>query len=897
MRRQKATKADVPPRDFRDTFSAKIKGNENGIKYKIPPRAGTVHQSRYSQKHCPLTMNDPQLRYKRSPPVHYEALTYSAGRAVKRYPSSTTSTRSHTSSNTNIQPSPPATIDTSRRRRLRPRHDIHNGSQSPRKKRPDALMDLFKVAASILLLSSSAYTYHDHFKFQPVDEVKAGMKIHGHGMQMPATSWARQHSSSSSSSSLHKNKGSANVNVNKNQEGGVGIQNMQRGDVTMKLPPFIQDQTFGNEYDAYGIAHKFYSNEDGVGSGTRISMPKNAKVPTNAKKIIQAASKLREDFASRYGGEKAARAILQKGISSFAPNNNGMDVGVAYMAKRMQNARDEKRPFTFGFAGYSVTAGRGNYFSQSFPFVMKHLLEPIMEEFGVDIHVINAGIGGVPSFPYGFCLNNFLKEDTSLSTSTSTYPLDVVSWDFSMNEANDAVEGMEAYIRQVLSMDQSVKPMLLVKDTHMAVNRRGLIEQYVKAFSQSHTHTHTGLSPDAIVLHSDPGTEPFLEIEEEARPMGFQKWREFGAPQDAPGKSKHHPAVKEHELLGYMIAMYFLSALELVLAFDMGLAAPEDTIDADILSNLFTSSSTSTTTASTSTLLPAPFFPSEQINKSNPSLSSMLYGTETSDGEWEMDSTTTSCRTSFEPIVGGDLRELITPKSHVNDSLDVMLPKGAMIYSKGWVLDLGDAEKKAKQKLNRHGGLGFVDSKKAYYGVFASGSLQLFLPYRNSDTSTTASTDQGKSLLRGGGGVKILEESPETSPAADVITSIILCESNEKRGPMACNMVTDISYSVGGSKVDTRNVKPIDVPGFTYLGRNICVHIKVPADAKSNYKNDTTNNAGSIGEVGVTLELAVSNKKIRTKEVACNISHVVWQHSKGKRKGSSKVTKITRNKQ
>ena len=123
-----------------------------------------------------------------------------------------------------------------------------------------------------------------------------------------------------------------------------------------------------------------------------------------------------------------------------------------------------------------------------------------------------------------------------------------------------------------------------------------------------------------------------------------------------------------------------------------------------------------------------------------------------------------------------------------------------------------------------------------------------------------------KSSLRGG--QKLSPSQTEIVSAANAFTTIILCESNEKKGPMACNMVTDMSYRVGGSEVETENVKPIDAHGFNYLGRSICVHVKIPSDARTSYNN---------GVNGVTLELSVSNKRIRTKEVACNLSHVVWQ--------------------
>ena len=64
------------------------------------------------------------------------------------------------------------------------------------------------------------------------------------------------------------------------------------------------------------------------------------------------------------------------------------------------------------------------------------------------------------------CLDNFLGND-----------IDVFSWDYSMNEAGGIADGLEAYIRQGLSMRR--QPMLIVKDTsiHIAQERYDLIQR------------------------------------------------------------------------------------------------------------------------------------------------------------------------------------------------------------------------------------------------------------------------------------------------------------------------------------------------------------------------------------------------------------------------------------
>lgn len=85
-----------------------------------------------------------------------------------------------------------------------------------------------------------------------------------------------------------------------------------------------------------------------------------------------------------------------------------------HTANRILEAHKEKRPFKIAFAGYSVTVGRGNYFHQSYPFVLEKIIKEPMKLLGVELEVRNAAIGGIPSFPYGWCLQNFLGADADV---------------------------------------------------------------------------------------------------------------------------------------------------------------------------------------------------------------------------------------------------------------------------------------------------------------------------------------------------------------------------------------------------------------------------------------------------------------------------------------------------
>jgi hypothetical protein len=224
--------------------------------------------------------------------------------------------------------------------------------------------------------------------------------------------------------------------------------------------------------DAYGIAIRLEQAVATLSSSDHHSL--------GLDDFLQEASRLREEFASRYGGETAARFLLQTGLTTFAKINNGTSTksmaipeSIRATARRIRRARDEQRSFEMAFGGYSVTVGRGNYFHQSFPIVLHGILDSSFLKLGAKLKVRNAAIGGIPSFPYGWCLPNFL--------GTSA---DVVSWDYSMNEAGGVAQGLEAYIRHAMYLKQYAPhshndppPMLIVKDTEMAIQRRNLIQQ------------------------------------------------------------------------------------------------------------------------------------------------------------------------------------------------------------------------------------------------------------------------------------------------------------------------------------------------------------------------------------------------------------------------------------
>ena len=326
--------------------------------------------------------------------------------------------------------------------------------------------------------------------------------------------------------------------------------------------------------------------------------------------------------------------------------------------------------------------------------------------------------------------------------------------------------------------------------------------------------------PDPLVLHTDPAVERFLAMPESFRPLGFRDWRVFGAPKGAPGQAAHHPAKKEHEVLAWVLGMHFLSALELV--------AWSDDNDGNEL--LCDEEETSLRRAVDG--LPPPF-------STNETDVSALFGYEDDRSHsWKM--IKLECRTTFEPVLSGRLSEVVVsgmaPAHHQQGYY--ILPKGMSDYHPGWVLDWSESERTAKRKLERYeGGLGFLDSKPAYFGIYRSRTLRMELP-----------------LVRGRSGEK----------ASGLLESVLVCQVNEKkRHPDACQADSQMQYIVGGAIAT--EVRLLDSAGTLYLGHKLCVRVSIPADGVLE------------GDRLVSLEVSVNDTHIAHIETACSVSHVVWE--------------------
>ena len=143
---------------------------------------------------------------------------------------------------------------------------------------------------------------------------------------------------------------------------------------------------------------------------------------------------------------------------------------------------------------------------------------------------------------------------------------------------------------------------------------------------------------------------------------------------------------------------------------------------------------------------------------------------------------------------------------------------------------------RAKRKLARYGGLGFVDSKQALYGVNASGTLELFIPLDD--------------------------------PSVDIV---VVCGVNELRGENECKMERDVAFVLGGTPV---NPELMIFGSASYLGKSICCELPIPPDI---IRSSTRRSAiqEEKNRMGISLKISVQSMRVTTKDGACSISHVV----------------------
>ena len=395
-----------------------------------------------------------------------------------------------------------------------------------------------------------------------------------------------------------------------------------------------------------------------------------------------------------------------------------------------------------------------------------------------------------------------------------------------MNEGNGA-SGLESYIRQALLTPNS--PPLFVMLDVKSKPRLDILQTYVDL----------GYLPDPIALGGrDAVSSKLLSLPEKDRPIGLQRWDEWGAPKGAPGQSPWHPKKMEHELMGWMMAMHILEAVDVAL----DIMEKDENWKEGVLKREQFAKTVMKSQSDGEVILPPPVTDAKRTG-----VESLLHGapSESDSSKWHMHRI--ACRTSFLPNVSGHLESIIE-SGVTKDDADMIESRDDSLFDGGWVMDVGKLERETKQKVMKYGGLGYIDMKTALYGIPSSGALKLWLPYEL-PVGESVSTD---------------------SPASKFFNAIVVCEVNEKRGDKECNMLSDLSFRVGGVAVPQHDVSRVN-GAASYLKKDICIHVRIPDEGIVSLKSGT--------EFGLAVEVTVTGSEVSRENGACSISHVIWEHT------------------
>jgi hypothetical protein len=260
---------------------------------------------------------------------------------------------------------------------------------------------------------------------------------------------------------------------------------------------------------------------------------------------------------------------------------------------------------------------------------------------------------------------------------------------------------------------------------------------------------------------------------------------------------------------------------------------------------------------------PKPLSP--KIPDNDPRVTEILYGNGNQNGEFVMKDL--SCRTSFLPATD-QTKGLpsLAVSGFAEGGLDIMIDRTDAHYKEGWVLDVSNVERETKRKVEKCGGLGYIDMKIAMYGIPDSGKLRLWLPYEGKKTGSVESTE------------------------ANVwYDDIVICEANEKRSDKACNLDRDLEIVVGG--VPVTNILPVK-GAAEYLKRQTCVNVAIPEDAMVTTLGGVISTDGrplsaedkeKFGRDDMDIGLVVdftAKSTVTRQDGACCLSHIIWeQHS------------------
>jgi len=636
------------------------------------------------------------------------------------------------------------------------------------------------------------------------------------------------------------------VNDDAANGGYYGGDNQNAVDQKSKIfPNFDVDD---EQIDAFTITEpdvKPNDDVEGEEQGGEEKKKEKKKINSESKAILQVLDSLRElrkQFAELYGGENAARAILHRGIISFPSiKSDNTPEGLRNTARRIFKAKKEKKPFQLSFAGSSAVAGIGNYLEQTFPSVLAHILTEPMQLLGVELEVRNAAIADISSFPYGWCLDNYMGDD-----------VDVISWDVSLMNRADTTSAFEAYLRRAVSLDSS--PMVIVREGTYDESRRELLQTYVDS----------NVMIDPIVINVEAAAEPFLDLHTEVMPAGFQDWLEFGAPDGAPGKTRTgrttRLSVKQHQLTAWLISMHFITAIELGLSHIQGMEDDDTEENSTGGGDWLNESKQISINDNNQVVLPKPQSITDDIDP-------LMFGKPMDGKELEWRLNNIHCMTTFEPILSGNLQDMVVSGTATED-IDLSLPRGPMLYNKNWVMDLGFEAKKTLFSFQKYD-FDYRYQKKAYFGVQPSGNMTMFVPIIQK---------QGDSLV-----------DVKKSKPSDFFDYLIVCEVNDEYvGEKTCNMEQSLAFMIDESKVEAHY---IESNGVSYQGKKICVKLNIPSSAKWTTRKKIEETLGvetskkglfdrfrkSRDDYGFSLQISVADKLLFWKDGPCSISHVLWE--------------------
>jgi len=213
----------------------------------------------------------------------------------------------------------------------------------------------------------------------------------------------------------------------------------------MILPTFTLSAKSQN--DAFGIADQHLTNV-------------KQDAPKEVLQFLDTAKKLRGEFSERYGGIVSARALLGRSLAVL--RNQNVESSNNAMTFRIHSAQRESGVLNMAFGGSSAVAGYGNFFHQSFPFIVENLLKDPLELLGLTLKVRNGAIEHTSAFPYMWCRSNLLGNNVHMtSIDFGSMPLDQ----------------LETVMRNVVGSEQEVAPILVFRDALTTSERLSLIQR------------------------------------------------------------------------------------------------------------------------------------------------------------------------------------------------------------------------------------------------------------------------------------------------------------------------------------------------------------------------------------------------------------------------------------